>query len=399
MQTMFRRALSLVPMLLVCAIACTAKSGEPPQIDPGPVPQVGPVPHVEEPQQRQIAPMPVLADDFRAPNYWQWDSGSGWGESLANQVEIRTSDATYRIGYFSTKKDAHDGPFGVIATSPDGGEQWRVKLDELFVGEGKLAFDGETLYATHHGGISSGARASAIDVADGSIAWTVTLEGLGPIGHSKYRNETQIEVDDRGVVVYGRESQGAYTEILDPKTGAQRRLSFPDARFVGLMWTGKGAEAPFDFKAGPSQLLNGTQTYTATYDEDARAITIKLRNKGVTDPAWSKTLESTGCGNSALWTTTTQKGTYADTLWVADYCGISSGVQLHKIEAGSGELQHSSYPRGMGMIAHSEYFNETTLTEMHGHLVVHGREAAGNYLEVVDPASGLSVANLTFRDE
>ncbi len=102
--------------------------------------------------------------------------------------------------------------------------KWRQALTIRFVREGKtvVEFDGHTesafleaggvLYFLHFNPSSSGARVSAHDLTTGKKLWMTSLNALGPVQHSGYRNSTVIEEGDGVVRVFGRESYGDYAE-------------------------------------------------------------------------------------------------------------------------------------------------------------------------------------------
>jgi hypothetical protein len=79
---------------------------------------------------------------------------------------------------------------------------------------------GDVLYRADYTPISSGCAIIAVDLKSGKDLWSVSLKGLGPIDHSKYRNRVWMEpVDDSVLTVYGHESAGRYVELVDWKTG------------------------------------------------------------------------------------------------------------------------------------------------------------------------------------
>ena len=93
--------------------------------------------------------------------------------------------------------------------------------DEPFVGTGDMALQGDTLYVVHHSSIASGAQLSAFDVHRGKLLWSERLKALGEVEHSKYRNETQLVVDEdaKVVTVFGKEAAGSYVEQRSMESG------------------------------------------------------------------------------------------------------------------------------------------------------------------------------------
>ncbi|MCY1054204.1 PQQ-binding-like beta-propeller repeat protein [Nannocystis sp. SCPEA4] len=321
-----------------------------------------------------------------AADLWRWDRGDGkWGDSLAKRQTLTTDQGTDELRYLAPApagESQKDGRFGIVHLDPDGKLLWQAELGKHFVGSGAMVRAGELVYATHHSAISSGASVSAIDAATGQVRWTVALAGLGPVSHSQYLNETEIELDARGLVIYGNETQGAYTEVLDPATGKQLGLSRPDPRFVGLTWEGKSPGEPFA-APGPAELAVGSTRYVFT--EPAGLARIDGR-----ETVWTLPLRDRGSCNHAT------MRVVGDELWIARYCAFASGVELFAVDAASGTRVREVAVRGLGSVDHSEYYNEVALDVLHGHLVVRGREAAGCYIEIVDPVVGASRVSLTF---
>ncbi|WAS97326.1 PQQ-binding-like beta-propeller repeat protein [Nannocystis punicea] len=329
-----------------------------------------------------------------AANLWRWDRGDGqWGDRLARQRTLTTDQGTYELRYLALApagEHPQDQRFGIVHFDGSGKLRWQAELGKHFVATGAMVRAGELIHATHHSAISSGAHVSTIDATSGQVRWTVELAALGPISHSQYHNETQIELDDRGLVIYGNEAQGAYTEVLDPKSGKQLGLSRPDPRFVGLVWEGKGPSEPFA-APGPAELVVGSTRYVLAGSDDRQAPARLARMDGP-ETVWTLPLRSRGsCTHAAMRVVDAE-------LWVALYCAFASGVELFAVDTASGTRVREVGVRGLGPIDHSEYYNEVALDVLHGHVVVRGREAAGRYIEIVDPAVGASRVGLTFRD-
>lgn len=94
----------------------------------------------------------------------------------------------------------------------------------------------DVLYVVEHSGMASGASAAAYDLKAKTRLWHVPLKGLGPVSHSKYLNEVQVEYDELTgeLVVFGKESQGAYVERRGARDGALKRLTHYAAAEVSL---------------------------------------------------------------------------------------------------------------------------------------------------------------------
>jgi hypothetical protein len=74
-------------------------------------------------------------------------------------------------------------------------------------------------YADYHFG-TYGCTLVAFDLLAGKELWRTNLKGIGPVRHSKYRNQVWIEpLYEGAVIVFGNEAAGKYIEIVDRKTG------------------------------------------------------------------------------------------------------------------------------------------------------------------------------------
>lgn len=81
------------------------------------------------------------------------------------------------------------------------------------------------------------------------------------------------------------------------------------------------------------------------------------------------------------------------TVYVAHYCAIASGATLLALDLKTGQQRFATTLRGLGPIDHSKYSNHIVLKEQDGFVVVFGNEAAGRYVEVVDPQTGKTLSN------
>jgi hypothetical protein len=66
---------------------------------------------------------------------------------------------------------------------------------------------------------ASGCVVIAYDLGTKKQLWKTNLKGLGPIGHTRYRNRVTLDIKDDAVHVLGNEAAGKYVEYLDLKTG------------------------------------------------------------------------------------------------------------------------------------------------------------------------------------
>ncbi|MFO0551056.1 MAG: hypothetical protein U0271_21885 [Polyangiaceae bacterium] len=94
------------------------------------------------------------------------------------------------------------------------------ELAAQFVPGGAMAIDEQRLYWADYSAIASGAGIVALDLTSGRPLWRRELYGIGPVSHSKYRNELEIHLagEDR-IAIFGWESSGKYVEVLRASTG------------------------------------------------------------------------------------------------------------------------------------------------------------------------------------
>jgi hypothetical protein len=82
-----------------------------------------------------------------------------------------------------------------------------------------LAVDGGRVFVAFYHRLSAGCELAAFDAATGKPLWSVTLDGIGPIGHSKYSNRVQMAIIGGRPTVFGSEAK-RYIEQRDAATGA-----------------------------------------------------------------------------------------------------------------------------------------------------------------------------------
>lgn len=151
----------------------------------------------------------------RSAHYQKVADGLTWKDP---EHQTRPSFETQLPGYHALAyHDSKDG-FERTTIRVHAGDAVRYSWDE----RGGFAFIGRehVLYRADHHSHSSGCKVVAFDLKDGKELWKTTLKGLGPISHSKYRNQVWLErLDDVVFAVYGKESAGRYVELVDFKTG------------------------------------------------------------------------------------------------------------------------------------------------------------------------------------
>jgi hypothetical protein len=99
-----------------------------------------------------------------------------------------------------------------------------VKGDDLvFTIEGhkETVFAGRDniIYYADFSQAASGCSVIAYDLKAKKQLWKTTLKGLGPIAHTRYRNQVTLDIKDDAVHVLGNEAAGKYVEYLDLKNG------------------------------------------------------------------------------------------------------------------------------------------------------------------------------------
>jgi hypothetical protein len=92
--------------------------------------------------------------------------------------------------------------------------EWQGHAETVFV------VTGDVLYYTDHDQTSTGCQVVAVDLTNGKRLWKVRLKGLGPITHTRYRNQVNIGLEDVDTLrIFGRESAGGYVELVDRHKG------------------------------------------------------------------------------------------------------------------------------------------------------------------------------------
>jgi hypothetical protein len=115
----------------------------------------------------------------------------------------------------------------VVEKDTDGRKSAMVKFakgdDVVFTIEGhaETVFAGRDniVYYADFSQISSGCSVIAYDLKAKKQIWKTGLKGLGPVAHTRYRNQVMLDIKDDAVHVLGNESFGKYVEYLDLKSG------------------------------------------------------------------------------------------------------------------------------------------------------------------------------------
>ncbi len=82
-----------------------------------------------------------------------------------------------------------------------------------------MVVDGDRAFVASYNRISSGCELAAFSTANGAKLWSVNLDGIGPITHSKYSNRVQLKIVAGKPTVFGSESGGRFVEAREPATG------------------------------------------------------------------------------------------------------------------------------------------------------------------------------------
>ena len=76
------------------------------------------------------------------------------------------------------------------------------------------------LYLAEFSSLRTSCSIVAYDFKAKKELWKTDLKGIGPVVHSKYRNEVTITTaGDDAIFVMGNESRGRYIEYVDLKSG------------------------------------------------------------------------------------------------------------------------------------------------------------------------------------
>jgi hypothetical protein len=121
--------------------------------------------------------------------------------------------------------------YEIQVVRPEKNDDWRDRYTVRILRNGQLLYSfhahGETVF-TNIGGvffvcdfspIATGCKLVAFDLEKQKELWRCALQGNPPSWHSKYRHQVNITKNSEGIVIYGKESNGRYIEIVDPKVG------------------------------------------------------------------------------------------------------------------------------------------------------------------------------------
>jgi outer membrane protein assembly factor BamB len=117
-----------------------------------------------------------------------------------------------------------DGTVELRRLDAAGRTQWCQSYGPTPADSAALLLHDGMLYAALYSDAATGGQVVALDVDSGAQRWTAHLQAMGPLHHSKYRNQIQLRLLDGRLAVFGDEAAGRYIEVLDPSSG--RRLGY-----------------------------------------------------------------------------------------------------------------------------------------------------------------------------
>jgi PQQ-like domain len=327
----------------------------------------------------------VAAAAAAAVTTWRW---ADHGRGRMHWDERRLIHGPGQVQYELVEEDEL---VRVTRTDAAGKQGWVREFPVQSVAGGVIALREPLLYVATFPHIDSGCTVEALRVATGESAWSTPLTALGPVEHIKYSNEVQMTLAGDQLVVYGLEIQGRYIEVLDPDTGKTLSNTRPNETLASIPWVWPRGEDTAFYQDPVTLAATDGDAFVFTHTEHPDRDTLQ-RVAADGTARWSAELKPEFVANASL----LLRG---DTLYVAHYCSISSGItRMLAFDAASGEQRWSRHPLALGPVEHSEYNNEVELREMHDHVVIFGKESAGNYVEVIDPATGATVSNLRYLD-
>jgi hypothetical protein len=352
-----------------------------------------------------LAPQPSAS----APTAWHWDGAAP--KHQARPVEIKARALRCRFTY-----DARIRSNALECRNSKGQRIWGHDQTSTGFDGAALITDARMLYVAHFNRASTGCTVAAYELESGAMAWRRRLIGLGPIAHSEYLNDVQMQMVDGNLRVFGWESSGRYIEDVQPTTGASLATGLVDKNDFRVDATvptvaartsttpstsnappavGAAKNVAFEFP-GTTVRFNkavaasdGQRTCTMKLDRDRYRTELRCSDKKQS-AGWGIDLAEQFVPGGAL----AISGT---TVLVARYCAISTGTTIDAYDLTTGAPLWHTQLYGVGPVGHSKYFNDVELrvaaTGKAAHLIVSGFEAYGKYVEVLDIGSGAILGN------
>lgn len=314
---------------------------------------------------------------------WQW-SELTWN---ANPHRVYTRAGVVHL-------TPHTGGGGAIVelTGPPSSKSklWKKRLQVRYSDAGVIGKANGRVFVVLYSTRASRAMAFAFDARTGASLWRKAVRGLGPVSHSKYSNAIQLGRDNNNLVIYGRETAGRYVEVRDGASGRLLGNARVPVALTRLTWNWHGNPSKRGWYKRPVRLAapNGGAFLFINDTRNKAELVRRLNRRG--KRMWQRKLPGQAfCGNAAL-------ARHRRTLYVAQFCSISTGTTLHAINIRSGALRWSKHLIGIGPVGHSKYFNDVQLEIRRGMVVVYGNEASGKYVEARDLSSGRLLMNRRF---
>ncbi|MCB9712914.1 MAG: PQQ-like beta-propeller repeat protein [Myxococcales bacterium] len=363
---------SWLPLLVLATTSCTpveppTSSAPPPSVEQPPVLEAEPEPQAE------LAPAPVSEAALAlAAIPWRWRSPRPAGE-LEYWIPMPVSIAS---GSTVIEASEHE-PSGVRVTRKDAGrERWSVILGERRSNSAALARVGDAVLVAHYHGIATGTEVARLDLETGKVLWNHPLRGVGPVGHSKYHNAVELEIEAGVLQVYGLEAFGAYVERVDVERGETLEHAMVPAELAGLRW--HFPERAPGRMAGGLTIDDGAGGWLSIEGRPARVVHRPARGEGFSLPL-GRDPGSCGIGDGLV-----RDGV----AYLVHACSITSGAEVYAISLRDGTVRWQGPVHGLGPIAHSAYSNDVRLEWRDGVLLVFGDEAMGDYVEAIEPSTG-----------
>ncbi len=320
--------------------------------------------------------------------FWRWEFGARDGRSVAwsggVKVELTSSPspellarhepfarAASRLGFHP------DVPLLTGQTSASS-VAWTFLPRETLQrvsreGQGRVraahAVDARRTYVVYYGPDGTGADLYALDTREGAPIWRVSF-GPEAVGSA---DSAQLVVRGGDVHLYTMSSDQRWSVRVDGQTG----------RVVG-----KRAVDPAIGEISRASLegMNPAGGASEWLSQDDGPPTLSV----TVDPArpWSLSLATSRFGGVVF---------KDDTLYVLGYEPGSPGALLTAVDAPTGDVRWVTRAYGLGGVFSGKIANEVELFVRDGHLVLHGQETRGEFVEAIDMASGETVMSKRYH--
>jgi hypothetical protein len=220
-----------------------------------------------------------------------------------------------------------------------------------------------------------------LHVLDERGAERFSFVAVDPPGFAPSRARLQLGGAAERLLVYVRGETQAYLDELDRNDGRRLGRASFDATVLWDRFTWP-PEGPPGRELGHRWPRRDGGSYVVLRRGDV----LQLRAEGPEgEPLWRSTLDEEG----GRWWTHAVVLQYAEHVLVVAYCAGASGAVAYGVAAEDGALRYTASPGSIGSIGHSKYGDEVALAlDDEGHALVHGHESGGDYLGVLDVASG-----------